>query len=1117
MKSSMPVRITQHAAKKPKPAAPPTIHPWRRYIPLILVVILLCGLGLRLCGLSHGLHLGEVYHPDTPRLMWAARQFLEGNYFFRINNPDYDGYPYFYSHVVEWLWRAVRGVSSLFSHLILGADRSAEPLHHEDLTNILFWLARLTNVILSMLVIFIVYRIAARNLDQVTGLIAAGLMAISPMNISMAHFAANDTMVFFFTTLTVLFAVRICTAGRQLDYLLGGILVACSFSAKYHGGIVGLTCILAHVLRYWPPRKWISKDALSRVGLLVLAFLVTFIVTNPALLVSPGKAFHDMRKYCQYIPSARLTEAETHMGLFGRAGLSLSNNVPVLVRSIGLIMSVLGLAGVIRAFFRGRRFAVLASFPIFYFVFTILTKPVQQRLYPGALFPIMFLLAAALLVELARIKKIKAATTTAVVLLLSPAAFYLLKSSLKEVFFFSHRDTRHSSKEWAQQNIPPSFKIKSGDYTFHLKDRENQTDYNGTIFLSSSIRPAAAPDDAFLLKVFDLEKDALPLFRNPRIEIRAQSSPLLSKDFALPAYQRIPSRTANEFVFADGPTFYQDEKIVELGSERPVSKIIVSAGASHSAVVAVRNGSTPGTVRIRLGGASRTFFLDPCETRWREVTGLKECFPSDSARHFYKLSASTNVPRALIVVAFTSEEKGVALYNIGEYAAASPFLAEASRKSKSPVLAAMTYISGKLSTAQMSPADEKSLLEKASVLGGDLTPEMIASTFGVSLEYLSALPYLSFKPDKRSARGFHPVEHASASDDSALTLDREPPPDGIWRIETPPLLLEPGCYVAAIRVRCEPPADPSAMIKISLLERGGEVTLSEKEFALSLLSHHYSDLQFAFEKPVEVAECWVSISSTRHVPLFLDAIQIRPDPVKSLRALQGLLKIVTSAPDSLPSAGSLDYVPLLHLGNQRFSQGQHHDCLPYYLLAHKLRPDLAEPVRRIRMLSTGLTTEDRKIIEELLGGVPSEDRRAKTKEADVLFSNGMRLTGYAINRDRFKPEEKFAISLYWSVPRTRKLPEGMVAWMHFLDERGKRAFQLDHYLKEDVCFPQKPERLVPVLTDEAQIPDGTAPGKYRIQMGLWIPLRDWRPRILSSPLPHTRYSATIGEIVIEPR
>ncbi|MDP2898536.1 MAG: glycosyltransferase family 39 protein [bacterium] len=1119
-------RITQRAAKRTRPTpAPENVRRFHYVVPLLLV-ILACGLGLRLAGLSHGLSEGEIYHPDTPHLMAATRHFLEGTYFFRINNPDCDGYPYFYSHIVEYLWRGIHGIKSFFGRLILGSEYRGEPAPALEFKSNLFWLARITNAVLSTLVIFIVYRIAVRTLDRPTGLLAAGLVAVSPMNISMAHFATNDTAVFFFVTLTVLVAVRMYSAGTWLNYLLGGVLVACSFSAKYHGAIVGLTCLLAHVLRNWPPRRLFSRDAISRLAVMGAAFFIAVLVANPGFIISPEKAFHDFRQYVRYIPGARLTESQTHMGLFGRAWLSCKLNAPVLLRSLGWVAAVIGFAGLLRAFFRGKRLVIVASFPACYLLFTFFTKPVQQRFYLGAMFPTLLLLGAALLVEASRMKKIRTATTVAAVAVSCTAFFYLAKTSLTEVFFFSNTDTRRWAGEWVRENIPSSYRMKPGPYTALLNPSKAPADFVGTVFLSSSIRPAPTPEDVFLLKAFDLEKDALPLFRNPRVEIYPEETPLLGRNFTLPVYQRIPSKIRSDFIFVEGATFYQDEQFIELQGRDiapSVSKFLVSSKPLTSAIVVVRNGCLPGSVRLRLGGVSRTFFLGPSAVRWEEFRGLRTCFPSRPSHHFYKLRVSATSPHCLVEIALTDEEKGVALYNLGEYGAAHRYLVDAARETGSPLLAAMAYISGKLSATVISPEDEKFLLDKASLFEGELNPDSVFSGFRISPDYLDALPYLSLKPHDVLA-GFEPVVDISASQDFSLASTETTPPQaglpGTWRISTPPLILEPGCYTASVRVRCPPRGGAEeATVKVSLAERDAKVVLAERQFSAADIGKDYTELLFPFEKPAEVAECRILITFSQYLPLSFDRIDVRPAPLESLRAVQRRLRILGAPPDSLPEArlGALDYRALLHLGRQRLDQRQDGAALSYYLLAHRLRPELAEPVRRIQSIAARLTPEDAKLAEEALARAAEQKAAVEMHEVSASFKNDVRLTGYAVSRGPFRPGDSVGMTFYWDAPKTRVQPKGLIVWVHLLDPNGKKMLQLDHYLTEDLSFPQEPERIAPVLSQKARIPDDAAPGQYRIEVGIWDPLRDWRPAVTSTTLPHARYSVTVGEIVVESR
>ena len=71
----------------------------------LLAILFLAGLGLRTAGLSMDLDEDKIYHPDTGKQIAATERFLDGRYYQKFGHPDYDGYPYFNSHLAEWICR----------------------------------------------------------------------------------------------------------------------------------------------------------------------------------------------------------------------------------------------------------------------------------------------------------------------------------------------------------------------------------------------------------------------------------------------------------------------------------------------------------------------------------------------------------------------------------------------------------------------------------------------------------------------------------------------------------------------------------------------------------------------------------------------------------------------------------------------------------------------------------------------------------------------------------------------------------------------------------------------------------------------------------------------------
>ncbi len=1074
---------------------------------ILLAAIVLLGLGLRLCGIGHGLTEGEVYHPDAPKQIWAVEMFRHGNYFFRLGNYYYDGYPFFYSRIVEYLWRGI-GLAKPALKAFFGVDLD------KPSKMALFWTARLVNVAFSTSLLLIIYAVGKKCLDRTTALLAAVLLAINPMDITTAHEATNDTTMSFFANLSLIFALRMFSAGRPRDYILAGVAVAFTFSAKYHGGIVGLTCLVAHLCRYWPPRRLLEKKALARLGLLGGSFVVGFCLATPSMFIAPGKILHDVWRKCRYSSRAGLTREQLAAGFFNQVCFSIGKNFPVLLRSLGLVLLIMAFAGLVRCLTRRKSTAIVASFPTLYLLLIFVSKPLFHRVYLSAAMPGLSLAASALIVEIARWRKIRELRMIAAVLIVAAGAFHLLKATVTEDFFYSRRDTRKASKEWARENLPSFYRVRSSPYTFELEGYgEDEARPSRQIFLQSSIKPQKVPRGFFLLKEFSLEDDALPIFRNPTVRIFANDSDFLRKGFSLPVYQRIPSLDGNEFIFANGADFYRDEKVVEFGKDKGVSHILVAPKPAEEVLVIVRNGSPPGDVRVSLGGVKWEPYLEPHQVRWKRLSGLRKMFPSGPSQYLYNLSASTNAAKVWMMLALTPEQKGTALYQIGEYGAAYPFLAEAAERSTSPVLAAMAFISAKLSQLEMREGT-KALLDKAAVLSQEMNAKTFASALGILDDYFRELPYYSVEAERGRPLGFSAVEDTAASGDKAAAPETDQPAAGVWEIGTPPLFLEPGCYLARVNVKYRGSANDNATFKIGLVEPRTQKFLSEKTFPASSFSAAYSIVEFQFEKPVELPECQITIRCDRYVPLLVDQFEIRPDPISSISTLSRLLRLVREPPASDATIGPLDYSPLVQLGLRYAERGDGHNALQCCLLAHKLRPDLAKPIEQMERLTSGLSAEDKERLQNIVSKARADVQPSDFREVAVSFGKNIRLTGYAINRGPHQPGQKIRMTMYWKIERDYVVPPDMIVWVHFLDEKGSIAFQLDHVLLDDISIPEKPERLERLLKSEEQIPPTAIPGRYRINVGLWRPVRDERPAISETDLPHERDSVIIGEVTI---
>jgi 4-amino-4-deoxy-L-arabinose transferase-like glycosyltransferase len=83
---------------------------------------------------------------------------------------------------------------------------------------------------------------------NLSGLIAAGLLAVTPLHVIISHYIKEDVPLAFWSTLALIFYLRIARAGRRRDYVLGALFTGMALATKYSG--VGLLPLFfaAHLL-----------------------------------------------------------------------------------------------------------------------------------------------------------------------------------------------------------------------------------------------------------------------------------------------------------------------------------------------------------------------------------------------------------------------------------------------------------------------------------------------------------------------------------------------------------------------------------------------------------------------------------------------------------------------------------------------------------------------------------------------------------------------------------------------------------------------------------------------------------------------------------------------------
>jgi hypothetical protein len=140
----------------------------------------------------------------------------------------------------------------------------------------------------------LIYLIGRRLYDQATGLLAAGLWALTVLSIQQAHFFTVDSTTCFFTTLIAYFSVRASQSESWLDFGLAGLATGLAAACKINAALASLLIVLAaisriaplgHVSRITFQRLWPLFLRLCLAGLLSL---VAFRIAQPYAFEGPG-------------------------------------------------------------------------------------------------------------------------------------------------------------------------------------------------------------------------------------------------------------------------------------------------------------------------------------------------------------------------------------------------------------------------------------------------------------------------------------------------------------------------------------------------------------------------------------------------------------------------------------------------------------------------------------------------------------------------------------------------------------------------------------------------------------------------------------------------------------
>ena len=623
---------------------------WTRHAATAAALFVLALL-LRSCGLSHGLYEGEDYHPDTSKQVRAADQFLSGRYLVKFDHSDYDGYPLFHSHLLEYGMR-LAGWARAAALTHAGID--APPWSPAFGT--LYWSMRVMNALLSALSATLLFLVLRRHLHPVAALTGGLLAALAPLDVTFSHYASGDAAAGFFVMLTLLLATRMGPGSSAWWYALAGLSAAAGFSSKYHAGLALAAVLMAHLTSPGGWRAWFTGRSIRCLAALGLSFLAGVFLTSPTLLVNSGQAWQDMRNFFAYTADFGLSAHERTLGLPARMILSVQRNLPVIVDWAGpaLLLAVAGL-GAWRS-----QLARPAAWMLVLYLLAIAGKPNLHTSHHTVLAPALLLLAAVAMDRALTRPRLRIAAALVALAALGYAARY----TQRELFFYRWSDARWIAETWAKDNLPDGSRVQLARYTWSTTPTPPRED--GLAFRATSDRRAKPSAAETEIACFAPEPRGLSIFRNRPVRIFGEAARVSPADFQFPWFSPQPASRPDRLILTDMPWLFRTPRCVDLGIRGTWQKAVGFREPRPEAWLWIQTGPDPLEFSMRIGGQRMRISVPPGTCMVRPLGQLKTQSISRSPYRFARWETETRQGAGRIMLLTSTREAAWASWFSGD-------------------------------------------------------------------------------------------------------------------------------------------------------------------------------------------------------------------------------------------------------------------------------------------------------------------------------------------------------------------------------------------------------------------------------------------------------------------
>ncbi|HUW10143.1 MAG TPA: glycosyltransferase family 39 protein [Anaerolineae bacterium] len=424
-----------------------------------LSALLVLAFLLRIWGLTYGLPFVEEFTSD-------AESFVPDALRLTLADPS----PHWFQHpgstVIYPLAilfhvpnRLARTVGLVDSYSTESFERDPTPYYAAG---------RLVAAVEGTFAVLVTYLIGKEIGHRRLGLVAGGLLAVSPLHVYVCHLARTDSPVVLFTSLSLLCCMKIVRERAWRYYIAAGASAGLAVSTKYYGLLVVACLPLAHLLGAFRERGEGERRNEAQ-GLLQLLLGVAFVViafaaTSPFAIVEYRTTWEGI------LGEARTTHLSADgLSPLGNLWWYATRGAPVAMGWAAVAMVPVGLWRTVRR--KTLSVAVLGAFVVVYVGgISALALHWDRWLLPAvpALAVVSALGVEQLLEWLGRVVRPGSIRSLCGALLLALVAWQPASETIVGNINRSLPDTRILAREWIQTNLPAGSAVATDAYSAPL-------------------------------------------------------------------------------------------------------------------------------------------------------------------------------------------------------------------------------------------------------------------------------------------------------------------------------------------------------------------------------------------------------------------------------------------------------------------------------------------------------------------------------------------------------------------------------------------------------------------------------------------------------------------------